>query len=412
MSSDGWQSTSFGKIAILRRDPVAAKDIEGDSLYVGLEHIGQGTLSLQGVGRGKGVASGKSRFVAGDVLFGKLRPYFRKVVRPTFDGVCSTDIWVIRAREQVDPGFLFYLVAGQDFVDYANSGSSGTRMPRANWSHVEEFRVALPPLEEQRAIAEVLGSLDDRIAWQSHLIDHLEALGAEILHGVLLRHGVSTDKPLSPDARVKIDNFIEVLESGTRPKGGVGSIHEGIPSIGAESIEGAGRFDFSRTRFVPVDFFARMRRGHVENRDVLVYKDGGKPGLFIPHVSIAGDQFPFDRCVINDHVYRVRTRQPYGQAFLYFWLRTQQSTQEMALRGTGAAQPGLNQTNFREVPLPRLPESELLQLDEQLDHLLTLMFRAAREQQFLSSMRDTLLPRLVSGELRIEDPERLLDRVA
>ncbi len=66
--------------------------------YIGLEHIEQESLRLNGVGKSTDVTSNKFRFKSNDVLFGKLRPYFRKVVKPNFDGICSTDIWVLRAK--------------------------------------------------------------------------------------------------------------------------------------------------------------------------------------------------------------------------------------------------------------------------------------------------------------------------
>jgi len=60
--------------------------------YIGLEHIEQGSLHLNGYGVAEGVSSAKAMFSKGDILFGKLRPYFRKAVRAPFDGICSTDI--------------------------------------------------------------------------------------------------------------------------------------------------------------------------------------------------------------------------------------------------------------------------------------------------------------------------------
>ncbi|MBA7673778.1 hypothetical protein ES703_81982 [subsurface metagenome] len=93
-----------------------------------------------------------------------MRPYFRKVVRPQFSGICSTDIWVVGDRGETDLIFLFYLFANQDFVDLAYSGSSGTKMPRADWKFMKDTVWLIPSdIEEQKAIASVLSSLDDKI---------------------------------------------------------------------------------------------------------------------------------------------------------------------------------------------------------------------------------------------------------
>ncbi len=154
----------FGDCAMLVRDTVHPSDV-GNIPYIGLEHIAKDKLVLKGHGMASDVTSVKSRFQRGDILFGRLRPYFRKVIRAPFDGVCSTDIWVVRTTEEerVDQGFLFCCMAHQDFVDYAASASEGTRMPRAKWEHVSRYEIDLPSLTEQRAIAHVLGTLDDKI---------------------------------------------------------------------------------------------------------------------------------------------------------------------------------------------------------------------------------------------------------
>lgn len=105
-----------------------------DYAYIGLEHIEQESLRLNSVGISSDVTSNKFLFKSNDVLFGKLRPYFRKVVKPQFDGICSTDIWVFRAKKGFDQNYLYYFIANWDFVNTANSGEGGTRMPRADWN--------------------------------------------------------------------------------------------------------------------------------------------------------------------------------------------------------------------------------------------------------------------------------------
>jgi type I restriction enzyme S subunit len=104
--------------------------------------------------------STKNRFVAGQILFGKLRPYLRKYARPEFDGVCSSEIWVFSANEDIcDSSYLFYFVQSEEFISSA-SISSGTKMPRADWGLVSEVVFALPSIAEQHRIAEVLAACD------------------------------------------------------------------------------------------------------------------------------------------------------------------------------------------------------------------------------------------------------------
>src|SRR5690625_1290587 len=124
-----WKEQKLSELAKLRKDSWKAG---GEQLpYIALEHIVEGGLRLQGIGDSSIVASNKYYFDSENFLFGKLRPYFRKLYRPDFKGICSTDIWVVKPIGNNSKDFLFYFFANQDFIDYSYSGSSGTRMPRA-----------------------------------------------------------------------------------------------------------------------------------------------------------------------------------------------------------------------------------------------------------------------------------------
>lgn len=168
-----WLRTTLGDCASLVADKVDPADC-GDLPYIGLEHIGKGTLTLLGTGRARDVQSTKSAFRTGDILFGKLRPYFRKVVRPSFNGICSTDIWVVRPRAGVDAGYLSYLMASKAFVDFASQGSEGTRMPRAKWDYVTRYPFHLPPLAEQSDIGRILSTLSDKIELNRQIAETLQ----------------------------------------------------------------------------------------------------------------------------------------------------------------------------------------------------------------------------------------------
>jgi len=156
-----WKEYKISDIVILVKDSWKVGDEKLP--YLGLEHIDEAKLRLNNIGSSDDVASNKYRFNSGDVLFGKLRPYFRKVVKPNFNGICSTDMWVLNSTEKSDINFIFYFFANQELIDLSYSSSSGTRMPRADWKFLSQTLWDIPALEEQKAIAGVLSSLDDKI---------------------------------------------------------------------------------------------------------------------------------------------------------------------------------------------------------------------------------------------------------
>src|SRR5207253_107528 len=102
---DGWTLLSFGNICERIQDS-ASPCLNGERLYLGLEHLASGQPSLVGRGKESDVTSGKCEFRKGDVLFGKLRPYLRKSVLAAESGICSTDILVFRATEKCCPEYL------------------------------------------------------------------------------------------------------------------------------------------------------------------------------------------------------------------------------------------------------------------------------------------------------------------
>lgn len=159
MASEPWSSCPLGDLFVEVRDRVSPADVDGLP-YVGLEHIRPGSSRIDEFGGAGEVSSLKTRFAPGDSLFGRLRPYLRKVAYADLAGICSTEITVLRAVEGVDPLYLYYRLAAPDVAAYAVSRSTGSRMPRIDTSRLSEFPIELPSLALQGRIADLLGEVD------------------------------------------------------------------------------------------------------------------------------------------------------------------------------------------------------------------------------------------------------------
>src|SRR5690625_1123885 len=170
----------FSDYALLRKEKVSPKEVDPSTKYIGLEHIGEGTLSLNGYGFASDINSSKAVFEKGDILFGKLRPYFRKVIIAPFDGICSTDIWVVKPKNGIDRNFLFYWMASQDFVDEVTRSSEGTRMPRAKWEVAIQIEIPDVTVIKQQKIGEILYTFDQKIQLNQQTNKTLEAMAQAI----------------------------------------------------------------------------------------------------------------------------------------------------------------------------------------------------------------------------------------
>ena len=177
---DDWDLTPLGNLCEIRK-----KNNVQSNLYIGLEHIGQGTNSLTGQGDVEQFTSTKNVFRKGDVLYGKLRPLLNKVWLSTEDGFCSTDILPITTKERLDNRILEKILSSDDFVDYATSSSAGTKMPRTNWSDIQKYEIKLPPIPEQQKIASILSNIDSQIQKQQEYKSKLESLKKGLMQKLL-----------------------------------------------------------------------------------------------------------------------------------------------------------------------------------------------------------------------------------
>ncbi|AZK95535.1 MULTISPECIES: restriction endonuclease subunit S [Streptomyces] len=156
-------ATPIGKIGSVVRDLVKPEMLSGREPYVGLEHMPRKRVWLDTWGDTSKVASAKNAFQSGDVLFGKLRPYFHKVGLAQTAGVCSTDIIVVRPVEDEYRPWLLMALSSDETVAHATARSDGTRMPRAKWSDLAGFEVSWPGREAVNRFGAVATPLIQRV---------------------------------------------------------------------------------------------------------------------------------------------------------------------------------------------------------------------------------------------------------
>lgn len=152
---EGWQWGKLKDVCQPRSETILPSKHLG-MRYVGLEHMDTGYPVLARWGKAIDVNSAKTRFYPLDVLCGKLRPYLDKGVLVDSDGICSTDIIVLQAKNALEPEFLSYLIHSSSFIEYAIKTTRGVNLPRTSWTALQSFDFPLPPLPEQRAIAHTL----------------------------------------------------------------------------------------------------------------------------------------------------------------------------------------------------------------------------------------------------------------
>jgi len=173
---------------------------------INLEDIQEGSGRITSWTSASENLSAKTIFKKGDVLFGKLRPYLRKFAQAPFDGVCTTEIMVFRAKDGIAPDYVYQIISSEDFVEHNVAASYGTKMPRTDWTTAAKFSFSLPQFNEQLGIAEVLSALDEQI----------EQIDALIAKSVLARLGLYASLLEVAPPSVQVKEHFE-LSSGLTP---------------------------------------------------------------------------------------------------------------------------------------------------------------------------------------------------
>ena len=169
-----WEKCKLGDIAEFSTARVSSAKLDCKN-YVSTENMLQ---DFQGVVEAKSVPNDTNviSFTCGDILISNIRPYLKKVWKATFDGGCSSDVFVLHATDTVAKDYLHYAVANDKFINYVMSGAKGVKMPRGDKNQMRTYQLSLPSIQEQHKIAKLLTLLDERIATQSKLIEKLESL--------------------------------------------------------------------------------------------------------------------------------------------------------------------------------------------------------------------------------------------
>jgi type I restriction enzyme S subunit len=417
---------SLGECAILVHDTISPAELH-DEKYVGLEHIGEGTLSLVGYGFASDVASAKSRFKRGDILFGKLRPYFHKVVRAPFDGVCSTDIWVVRPRDGIDAGFLYYCMASQAFIDWATQGSDGTKMPRAQWAYASKFNTVVPDLPEQRAIAHVLGTLDDKIELNRQMNETLEAMAQALFKSWFIdfdpvhAKAEGRDTGLPPDvAELFPDSFVD-SELGPIPEGwtvrSLGELVNAVKGCSYTSEE----LVHSDTALVTLKSFARgggyrsdglkSFAGSYKPQQVVApgeivtaCTDVTQAAAVIGRTAMVHRTTMYQTLVASLDTIIIRpTSQQITRSFLYFLGRTDEFVVHNYSHTTGTTVLHLGREAVPSFVFALPPLQLVKTFDSLAEPVLNRVQTSVEQSEMIAVLRDALLPKLLSGELRADD---------
>lgn len=310
--------------------------------------------------------------------------------------------------------YLYYWFLSPTAQYLINAKAIGSTQKALTIETLKKFDLIIPPIDVQNQIVAILKSFDDKIECNRRINDNLEQQSQALFKSWFVDFEPFKDGEFveSEMGRIpknllvkRVSEIPHTIETGRRPKGGVGEITSGVPSVGAEHVKGLGNYDYSKTKYITEEYAASLKTGKVNGYELLIYKDGGKPGYFIPNYSIFGEGYPFEECFLNEHVFKLDFGDKGYNAFCYFYFWTDYVMNYLNAQGGKAAIPGINRQDIENIQI-FAPENELVKRfgDIVLPSIRQILFNC-KESRRLSQLRDALLPRLMSGELKVNEIE-------
>ena len=337
-----WKTTRLSDVVAIDRDGVDPTKINRDEPYVGLEHVDSSGEIIYGPTVGSAdLKSTKFKFTPDHVLFGKLRPYLRKVARPERNGVCSTDILPLLPGNEIDRDYLFHWLRTDEVINRATSACAGANLQRLSPEKLRGFKFHYPSsLAEQKRIAAILDKAD---AIRRKLQQSLR-LSDDFLRSVFLDMFGSDKRPKCE--RTPLGPFLEFMTSGGRgwsqyyaPTGArfIRSLDVQMNEIGEKDVA-----------YVAAPNNAEAKRTRVRENDVLLTITGSLIG------RVARVPKEHAGAYISQHVAILRLGKGLDPEFLARFLSMDEGQRLVQRSQYGQTKPGLNFDQIRRftVPLP------------------------------------------------------------
>ena len=320
-----------------------------------------------------------------DVLVSNIRPYFKKIWFADQEGGCSNDVLVFRAKEGVDPRFLYYVLADDKFFSHATATSKGTKMPRGDKKSIMEYEVPDFDLDTQKKIASLLGNIDAKITVNSKINKNL----AEQAKTIFEKEFLALDHTPAGWTRSSLLDIADYLNGLAMQKYRPAAGEQGLPVLKIKELR-QGSCDSNSELCSP-----SIKKDYIIHDGDVIFSWSG---------SLLVDLWCGGTCGLNQHLFKV-TSKKYAKWFYYAW--TDNYLQKFAYIAADMA------TTMGHIKREELAKAEVLipnnfdyeRIGNLLSPIYDMIVSNRIENRRLASLRDALLPQLMLGELDVTNVE-------
>ena len=345
----------------------------------------------------------------GDVLVSNIRPYFKKIWKAKINGGCSNDVLVFTAKENTDSDFLYYVLADDAFFAYAMATSKGTKMPRGDRKSIMQYEVPCYDIETQQKIASILKSIDEKIELNNAINNNLEQQAVLLFKKCFIDLDSTSNNMVDTQFGLIPDTF-RLLKNGELPlvvtdyvaNGSFASLKANVtlyqePNY-AYFIRNTDLKSGTFEVFVDKHSYDFLSKSTLHGGEIIISNVGDVGSVFLcPKLD--------KPMTLGNNIIMLRPEQDNMRYYLYIWFKWLYGQSLIQGITGGSAQPKFNKTDFKNLQIFLPPDDLLEQFHQIVKPMFELIDENNVESQTLTITRDTLLPRLMSGELDVSNIE-------
>ena len=324
-----------------------------------------------------------TEYKIGDILISNIRPYFQKIWCADRCGGCSADVLCIRAKENTDSKYLYYLLSQQAFFDYVMSGAKGCIMPRGEKKQSMQWPVNIPAIDVQKKVVAILSSLDNKIRLNRRINDNLEEQAKALFNHYFIQNtenlGEWQDGVLTDIAQYL--NGLAMQKYPAMPN------EAGLPVLKIKEL-GQGQCDTNSDRCSSL-----IKPEYIISDGTIIFSWSG---------TLLVDIWCGGKCGLNQHLFKVSSAK-YPQWFVFYWTKHHLNKFIRIAKDKAVTMGHIKRCDL-EISKVKIPSKQaLVNLDKLFSPIFNRMVTCRIENRKLSSLRDTLLPKLMSGEISVEE---------
>ena len=372
---------------------------------------------------GKKIASGiptsnkVNSYLEGDILVSNIRPYFRKVWFANQNGGASNDVLVIRPNNNIDRSFLYYSLANNDFIDFVMSGAKGTKMPRGDKNHIMTYQLQLPCIREQKAIANTLSTLDEKIEVNNQINETLENMAQELFKRWFVDFEFPNEngEPYKSSGGEMIESELGLIPIGWE----VNEFNDLAENVSGYSYKGK-ELEESKDALITIKNFNRnggfkvegfkdikiservKEKHYADLLDIIVaHTDLTQNADIIGNPIMIMNKSDNDNLIFSMDTVKIIPKLNESRYFVFQLLKHSDFKNFALAHTSGTTVLHLSKKAIPKYKFSSPPEDLIKKYNNTVEPFFRKNMLIYKENEKLKSIRDTLLPKLMSGEIRV-----------